>query len=102
MRYAVALLGLSCALCLTGCREERVHGEPAAGTAPVAVPDLYDENLDEAEERLDELKIGYAVDSGDERSSSSTSGRSATSRRSPAGVRGWSSSPSHTAAMGDR
>jgi hypothetical protein len=66
MRYAAALLGLSCALCLTGCREERVHGRPAAGTAPVAVPDLYDENLDEAEERLDELGIAYTVDSGDD------------------------------------
>ena len=66
MRYAAALLGLSCAFCLTGCREEREHGGPVAATTAVAVPDLYDENLDEAEEWLDELGIAYTVDSGDD------------------------------------
>jgi hypothetical protein len=66
MRYVAALLGLSCAFCLTACREEREHGASAARTFPVAVPDVYDENLDEAEERLDELGIAYTVDSGDD------------------------------------
>jgi hypothetical protein len=66
MRYAAALLGLSCALGVTACREERGHGSPATRTAAVVVPDLYDENLDEAEEQLDELGIAYTVDSGDD------------------------------------
>ena len=66
MRYVVALIGLSCALCLTACGEERKHGSPATGSAVSAVPDLYHENLDEAEERLDSLGIGYSVDSGDD------------------------------------
>jgi hypothetical protein len=65
MRYAAVLLGVSFALCVTACGEERRHGSPAL--RPVAtVPDLYDENLDEAEERLDELGISYTVDSGDD------------------------------------
>ena len=66
MRYAAALLGLSCALCVTACGEERRHGSPATRTAAAAVPDLYDENLDEAEEHLDRLGIAYTVDSGDD------------------------------------
>ena len=65
MRYAAVLLGVSFALCVTACGEERRHGSPAL--RPVAtVPDLYDENLDEAEERLDDLGIAYTVDSGDD------------------------------------
>jgi hypothetical protein len=66
MRYAAALLGLSCALCVTACGEERRHGSPATRTAAAAVPDLYHENLDEAEEHLDRLGIAYTVDSGDD------------------------------------
>ena len=66
MRYAAALLGLSCALCVTACGEERRHARPAAPPVTATVPDLYDENLDDAEERLDELGISYTVDSGDD------------------------------------
>ena len=66
MRYVAALLGLSCALCVTACREERRHGGPAARTPAATVPDLYHENLDEAEEQLDELGIAYRVYSGDD------------------------------------
>jgi PASTA domain len=67
MRYAVALIGLFCTLCVTACGEERRHAQPGARpTAAPAVPDLYDANLDDAEERLDELGISYTVDSGDD------------------------------------
>ena len=67
MRYATALIGLSIAFCLTGCREEqRSKPTPATSSAPFSVPDLYGANLDEAEERLDSLGIGYSVDSGDD------------------------------------
>lgn len=63
MRYATALIGLSFALFLVGCREDRERSRPAS---PATVPALYGENLDEAEERLDALGIGYTVDSGDD------------------------------------
>jgi hypothetical protein len=66
MRYVAALIGLSCALCVTACREEIRHASPPAGTGVPTVPNLYDENLDEAEERLDELGIAYTIDSGDD------------------------------------
>ena len=66
MRYAAALLGLSCALCVTACGEERRHVNPPARTGVPTVPDVYDANLHEAEERLDELGIVYTVDSGDD------------------------------------
>lgn len=66
MRYVAALLGLTCAFCVTACGEERRDESPAARAAPAAVPDLYDENLDDAEERLDELGISYTLDSGDD------------------------------------
>ena len=66
MRYAAALIGLSCALFVTACREERRHESPAARATAATVPDLYDENLDEAEEQLDALGIAYTVDSGDD------------------------------------
>ena len=66
MRYAAALIGLSFALCLTGCGEERKQRTPASPPAATAVPDLEGHNLDEAEERLDSLGIGYSVDSGDD------------------------------------
>src|ERR671922_802317 len=64
MRYVVALIGLSFALCLTGCGEERRQGKPASPPAATVVPNLEGVNLDEAEERLDSLGIGYYVDSG--------------------------------------
>jgi hypothetical protein len=66
MRYAVALIGLSFTFCLVGCGEERKPARPANATTPVAIPDLEGTNLDEAEERLDSLGIGYSVDSGDD------------------------------------
>ena len=66
MRYTAALLGLSCALCVTACGEERRHVNPPARTGVPTVPDVYDANLHEAEERLDELGIVYTVDSGDD------------------------------------
>src|ERR671938_1174289 len=66
MRYAAALTGLSLALCLTGCGEERKQSRPASPPAATVVPSLQGENLDEAEERLDSLGIGYSVDSGDD------------------------------------
>jgi PASTA domain len=66
MRYAAALIGLFCALCVTACGEERRDESPATRATPATVPDLYDENLDDAEERLDELGISYTVDSGDD------------------------------------
>ena len=65
MRYATALIGLSFAFCLVGCGEERKPARPAKPAA-VTVPDLRGANLDEAEERLDSLGIGYSVDSGDD------------------------------------
>ena len=62
-----ALIGLSIAFCLTGCREEqRSKPTPATSSAPASVPDLYGANLDDAEERLDSLGIDYSVDSGDD------------------------------------
>ena len=66
MRYAAALIGLSCALCVTACGEEHRHTRTVARIAAPTVPDLYDENLHEAEERLDSRGIGYSVDSGDD------------------------------------
>ena len=66
MRYMAALLGLSCALCVTACGEEHRHTRTVARIAAPTVPDLYDENLHEAEEQLDELGIAYTVDSGDD------------------------------------
>jgi len=60
-----ALIGLSIAFCLTGCREEQGSKPPASRPA-ASVPDLYGANLDDAEERLDSLGIDYSVDSGDE------------------------------------
>jgi hypothetical protein len=66
MRYAAALLGLYCALCVTACGEERRHARPVTRTAAAAVPDLYNANLEDAEERLDVLGISYTVDSGDD------------------------------------
>jgi hypothetical protein len=66
MRYVTALIGLSFALCLVGCGEERKPAKPASATAVPASPDLQGTNLDEAEERLDSLGIGYSVDSGDD------------------------------------
>jgi hypothetical protein len=66
MRYAAALIGLTFALCLVGCGEERRERTPASPPAAATVPSLEGENLDEAEERLDSLGIGYSVDSGDD------------------------------------
>src|SRR6266516_2972491 len=66
MRYAVALIGLSFTLCLAGCGEERKPAKPANAATPAAIPDLQGTNLDDAEERLDSLGIGYSVDSGDD------------------------------------
>src|ERR671922_1125757 len=66
MRYAAALIGLTFALCLVGCGEERRERTPASPPAATVVPNLEGENLDEAEERLDSLGIGYSVDSGDD------------------------------------
>ena len=60
-----ALIGLSFAFCLVGCGEERKQPRPPS-TAATSVPDLQGVNLDEAEERLDSLGIGYSVDSGDD------------------------------------
>ena len=62
----MALIGLSCTLCVTACGEERRNERPAARPAVATVPDLYDANLDDAEERLDALGIPYTVDSGDD------------------------------------
>src|SRR5437764_13306928 len=66
MRYVAALIGLSFSLCLAGCGEERKPARPANATTPAAIPDLEGSNLDDAEERLDSLGIGYSVDSGDD------------------------------------
>jgi hypothetical protein len=66
MRYVAALIGLSFTVCLTGCGEQREQSRPPNPTSAVAVPDLQGVNLDEAEERLDSLGIGYSVDSGDD------------------------------------
>ena len=66
MRYAVAVIGLSFTLCLAGCGEEQKPARPANATTPAAIPDLQGTNLDEAEERLDSLGIGYSVDAGDD------------------------------------
>ena len=66
MRYATALIGLLFALCLTACGEERKPSRPATPPAATTVPALEGVNLDEAEERLDSLGIGYSVDSGDD------------------------------------
>jgi hypothetical protein len=66
MRYTAALIGLSFSLCLVGCGEERRPAKPANATTPAAIPDLQGTNLDDAEERLDSLGIGYEVDSGDD------------------------------------
>jgi hypothetical protein len=65
MRYVTALLGLPFLLLLPGCGERERRG--GAPSAVAVVPYLYGENLDEAEERLDALGIGYSVDSGDDR-----------------------------------
>ena len=61
-----ALIGLSFSLCLAGCGEERKPAGPANATTPAAIPDVEGTNLDDAEERLDSLGIGYSVDSGDD------------------------------------
>jgi hypothetical protein len=66
MRYVTALIGLAFALCLAACGEERKPAKPANATAVPALPDLQGTNLDEAEERLDSLGIGWYVDSGDD------------------------------------
>jgi PASTA domain len=66
MRYVTALIGLAFALCLAGCGEEGKPARPASATAVPVIPDLQGANLDEAEERLDSLGIGYDVDSGDD------------------------------------
>ena len=59
MRYAVALIGM--AACLTGCGAT-THSTRAVGV----VPDLYGDNLDDAEEELNAREIAYSIDSGDD------------------------------------
>src|SRR5437867_8415381 len=65
MRYVMALIVVPFAFIAAGCAEERDHSAPAKPAA-LTVPDLTGNDLDSAEEELDDLGIDYAVDSGDD------------------------------------